>query len=90
MTKTGAADEHNVGVLVDGRVEGKDGLVDAFARMVATCTSTRPLEEDEEAGIGGCDIDDLTNAVHRTRLEGNVLDTGLGKTLDYLSGLLRG
>jgi len=40
-------------------------------------------------GVGSGDVDDLANAVHRTGLEGNVPDAGLGETLDDLSGLLR-
>ena len=63
--------------------------MDVFARMVTTCPSPCPLKDDGEVGIGGSDVNNLTNAVHRTRLEGNVLNTGLGETLNYLCGLLR-
>jgi hypothetical protein len=76
-------------VVANGRIGREDWLVYVFARVVTTCASTGPLENDREVGIGGGDINDLTNAVHRTRLERNVLDTGLGETLDDLSGLLR-
>ena len=78
-----AADKDNVRVVANGR---EDWSVYIF--VVTTCASTRPLENDKEARVGGGGINDLTNAVHRTRLEGSVLDTGLGETLDNLNGLL--
>jgi hypothetical protein len=63
--------------------------VEIFARMVTSCASTCPLENDGEMGVRGGDVDDLTNTVDRTRFERNVLDTGVGEALDDLSGLFR-
>lgn len=67
-----------LGGLGDVRVGGKDGLMDGFAWMVTTRAFAYPLEDGGEVGIGGSDIDNLTNAIHQTRLEGNVPDKGLG------------
>ena len=88
-TEAGAADENDVRVAANGRIGGEDWLMYVFTRVVTARASTRPLENDGEVGVGGGNINDLTNAVHRTRLERNMLDTGLGETLNDLSGLLR-
>ena len=37
--------------------------------------------------LGDRNIEDLTNAIHRTGLEGNVFDTSLGETLNELSDI---
>ena len=68
-------------------IGGEDGLVYVSAQVVTTCKSTCPLENDREVGVGGSDVDDLMDTVHRTRLERNVLDTGLCGTLNDLNGL---
>jgi hypothetical protein len=82
------ADEYDVGVMANRRIGREDWSAYVFAWVVTACVSTRPLESNREVGIGGGDINDLTDTVHGTRLERNVSDTGLCETLDDLSGLL--
>jgi hypothetical protein len=42
------------------------------------------LQDDREVGIGSGDVDDLSNIIDQTRLEIDVLDSGLGQTLNSL------
>jgi hypothetical protein len=88
-TETRTGDEGDVGVLSDRSVGGKNRLVDVLARMVTSGSTSSPLKNDGEVGVGGGDVDDLSNALDGSRLERDVLDAGRLEGGDDLDGLFR-
>ncbi|KAF5342127.1 hypothetical protein D9611_001434 [Ephemerocybe angulata] len=89
-TEAGATNEDDVGVLTDRAVGREDGLVEVLERVVSPGTSTSPLHDDGEVGVGRGDVDDLTDAVDGTRLERDVLDSSGLESLNDLDSLLGG
>lgn len=63
--------------------------MEILAGVVTTGATTSPLKNDGEVGVSGGNIDNLANAVDRTWLERDVLDTSVLETLDDLCCLLR-
>ena len=40
--------------------------MEIFARVMTSCSTSRPLEDDGVVWIGGGDVDDLSNTVDRS------------------------
>ena len=62
--------------------------MEVLARVVTTGTSTSPLHDDGEIGVGSGNVDDLTNAVYGAGFERDVLDTRAPETVNDFDSLL--
>lgn len=87
-SETGSGDERDVGVGSDRSVGGEDGLVDVLTRVVTTGSTSGPLKDDGEVGVGGGDVDDLSDALDGSGLERDMLDAGRLEGRDDLDSLL--
>jgi hypothetical protein len=56
--------------------------------VVTTGTTTSPLKDDREIGVGSGDRDDLTKAFDRSGLERDLSNTSSFETTDNLCSLL--
>ncbi|KAF3401859.1 hypothetical protein F1880_009718 [Penicillium rolfsii] len=86
-SETTTSDQDDVVLLADAAVHLEDGLVEVLEGVVTTTTTTGPLQDDGELGVGLGNVDDLLNGIAGAGLEGNVLDA---ESLDVLVGDLDG
>jgi hypothetical protein len=56
-------------MLADGTIGCQDWLVEILKGMMSTSTTTSPLQNDREIGIGRCNVDDLMDTIYRSRFE---------------------
>ncbi|TKW54870.1 hypothetical protein CTA1_24 [Colletotrichum tanaceti] len=86
-TETTAGNKNDVCLTTDTGVHGEDRLVEVLVRVVATATTTSPLQNDREGRVGLGNVDDGLDRIHGTGLEADVLQA---KRVDVLLGDLDG
>ena len=88
-TEARSSEQDDILVLPNVGISREDGLMEVFARVVTTSTTTSPLENNGVVRMSGGNGHNLADAFDGAGFEGDVANAGCFQPLNNLSGLFR-